>query len=113
MFNSNHQCVSNTTFHFANGRSFQDRYEIATARGRCNPWEILFKIQNKCKSETDGITSIKWDFYHSINGGPFYHLVSEENACTLEYKLFSHNEWIKLPEEGAAIAGYPVKNLYY
>src|SRR5262249_26378440 len=43
----------------------------------------------------------------------FYKIVDTQNVCELDYQFWRHNEWIRLPEEGAEIAGYPRPNHLY
>lgn len=113
MFDSNHQCASLRVTHYKDGTTDSHLKENASSRSRCDPYYRLFKIWQRCKMERDKIERVSWEFIHSINGKPFYKIVEVENACELAYKPFSHNEWIKTPEDGAVKIGYPVKNLYY
>ena len=112
MFDSNHQCVSAEKLIYHDGQSRIVNKELASSRSRCDPYYRLFKLWQICKKDKS-LARIEWEFMHSINGGPFYLIVKEPNACELEYDAFRHNEWIKTPEKGAIKLGYPVQNLYY
>ena len=113
MFEANHQCISNITFHQKSGTSTTELDESINARNRCDPYDYWFFINQVCKRESEDLERVTWTFDHSINGGPFYRIVETDDACGLEYHPWSHDKWIRTPEEGADIIGYPVKNLYY
>ncbi len=104
MFESNHQCRITLKV----GEADEVVRSRANARRRCNPYKEWFKAKQKyCTSDQD--VSLKID--HSVDGGPFYRVVEESDICDLEYKIFSHNEWIKFPPE-AKVVGRPVQNYY-
>ncbi|MEX0652456.1 MAG: hypothetical protein WD509_03035 [Candidatus Paceibacterota bacterium] len=111
MFEANHQCISDVAIYNKDGSVATSTSESILARNRCNPYDRWFQMNQLCQRAED-VEKIAWTFDHSINGDPFYRIVDEENVCNLEYKAFSHNEWIKTPEEGAEVIGYPVKNIY-
>lgn len=111
MFEANHQCVSTEVVYWDNGSSEEFVRESSNARYRCDPYEYWFRIHTACGRD-QGIARISWTFDHSINGGPFYRLVNEGDACGLEYRSLQANDWIRTPAEGAPIIGYPVKNEY-
>lgn len=113
MFEANHQCISNVNIYKKDGTIENETKEYFSARYRCNPYRRWFYVMQQCKREKESIDHIEWQFDHSINGGPFYRIVDENDVCSLEYKPFTHNPWIKLPEKEAPIIGYPVKNYYY
>jgi hypothetical protein len=108
MFEANHQCqmsISN------NDGSIQMQRNGISARFRCDPWPFLYTAQQRyCKISNP--PKINFRLNHSINGGPFYEIVNEEDLCALTYKPFSHNDWIKMPPEAKPV-GRPLKNLYY
>lgn len=110
MFEANHQCVSKTVFTYVDGRTENKKSESPVARNRCNPYSFWFNLHQVCQRDPS-IQSIRWTFDHSVNGRPFYRIVDTENACTLRYKAFSHNDWIHGPKE-AVIVGRPVKNIF-
>jgi len=112
MFEANHQCITQSTIYEKNGESRQLYRESFSARERCDPYRSWFRIQQLCKRDSN-IATITWQFDHSINGGAFHRIVDTNNACALDYKPFTHNEWIKLPKNNPEIIGYPVKNVYY
>jgi hypothetical protein len=75
---------------------------------RCDPYRFVTIAQNNfCKGNEGAVYGI--EFLHSLNGGPFYKIVDEDNLCTLKYKAFSHNEWIKTRETAPALYR-PAKN---
>jgi hypothetical protein len=113
MFEANHQCVSNIVMFFKNAEPTAMKSESDSAHQRCDPYRELFSIHEMCARAGDDLERIRWRFDHSINGGPFYRIVDEEDACVLSYDPFRHNAWIKLPEDNPRIVGYPVKNYYY
>jgi hypothetical protein len=114
MFEANHQCVSSAHV-FRNDGSFKEiRKGAALARSRCNPYQYLFELQRLCKETGQNIAKIGWQFDHSINGGPFYRIVDEDDACSLTYNMFIHNDWIYVPKnENDRAIGIPVKNYFY
>lgn len=140
MFDANHQCVATIQFRYSPNvtkvasssevprgtpcgsyecttasRTFKDgdqwvreiRRESAVAWRRCDPYEKWKAYENFCASAE----SVSMQLDHSINGGPFYRIIDEKDICSLEYKLFGPNEWIKAPPEAPAV-GIPVKNVY-
>ena len=115
MFESNHQCINNIKIVTENGHvKEQKRIERASARVRCNPYRYWFMIKNKYCPKLQALYpeyKIHWTLDHSINGGPFYRIVDDNDACSLEYRPFSKNPWIKT-EQSAEIIGYPVENIY-
>lgn len=111
MFEANHQCVSEAWITRENGETQYVKDEVTLARNRCNPYRYWFWINQVCQRDKS-VTDVYWRFDHSINGGPFYRMVDERDACSLQYEPFTHNEWIKTLEEGAKEVGLPVKNIY-
>ncbi len=112
MFEANHQCYSyqNTTRYSTN--EIEENYDFSyDARVRCDPYSFWFKANQQCSKDAD-IKSISLKFYHSINGGPYYLIVNENNLCKLEYKFASRNKWIISPDNTTTKGGYPVKNYY-
>jgi hypothetical protein len=83
--------------------------ESASAWNRCDPYGIWTRARAGCSNPS--VTRIAMQMDHSINGGPFYRIVDEQNICNITYQPFSHNAWIKVPPE-APIVGYPVQNFY-
>lgn len=112
MFESNHQCISEAYVHYESGVIEEGLDIQSSARYRCDPYDIWFRLKLMCENRPS-IQKITWTFDHSINGDPFLRIVDVEDACTLEYKPFRHNEWIKTHEDNPEIIGYPVKNYYY
>lgn len=87
-----------------------ERFESGVALYRCDPYEWWAKYSQLCEKDAR-VRRIAFTMDHSINGQPFYRIVDTDNLCELEYKPFSHNEWIKLPPEAPAV-GQPVENTY-
>jgi hypothetical protein len=112
MFEANHQCISNVVVYGKDGTVSSGTDESESARSRCNPYNRWFRLKQVCLRNPE-VSEISWTFDHSVNGGPFYRIVDEENVCNLEYHAFRHNEWIKTPVEGAPAVGRPVENVYY
>ncbi len=111
MFEANHQCVSKAKIYYTDGEVREKVKQRRLARHRCDPYKYWYQQRERCRVNNT-IDRIEWTFDHSINGGPFYRLIDESNACNLEYSAWKHNEWIKFPDE-AKIIGYPVKNYYH
>jgi hypothetical protein len=88
----------------------KERFETGASWNRCDPYEYFRRAKQRC-ALSPAVEKIGLVFDHSINGGPFYRIVNEENLCDLEYMPFSHNEWIKLPPEAPPV-GLPVKDAY-
>lgn len=112
MFEANHQCRSVVALVATDGTTNESTYDSASARNRCDPYAVWFRLQQLCTAGGEALARITWQMDHSINGGPFYRIVDTTNACDLEYKPFTHNQWIKDPELGAPIVGYPYQNYY-
>jgi hypothetical protein len=111
MFEANHQCVSEFTVYFTDGSTEEQRATSALARNRCDPYVYWFRLHNTCVRDPR-IAAIAWTFDHSVNGSPFYRIVDVPDVCTLSYRAFRHNEWIRLPPDETQIIGYPRKNYY-
>jgi hypothetical protein len=84
----------------------------ASARSRCNPYTYWFTLKQYCEKK-ENVDRIAWTFDHSINGDPFLRIVDEQNVCNLEYKPFSHNDWIKRHSDNPEIIGTPARNVFY
>lgn len=112
MFESNHQCISEYIILNKDGTNNTINRVSNTARHRCNPYIYWFKLKQRCE-QNEEIQAISWKFDHSINGRPFLRIVDEKNICELEYKPFSHNNWIKAEFDNPEVIGWPVKNYYY
>lgn len=107
MFEANHQC--SVRMYDENGNRVFAR-DSANARHRCDPYRYWFPMKKKlCTAANKQKYSFKMT--HSINGGPFYLIVDEPDICALEYKPFSHNDWIKTEKEAKPTAR-PRQNFY-
>lgn len=107
MFEANHQCrvtLANET------GSVLDERDSVVARYRCDPWHYLTRAQQRyCSGE--GKPTVKFSMIHSVNGGPFYKIIDEPDLCSLHYKAFGRNSWIK-DENAAPMVGRPLENFY-
>jgi hypothetical protein len=112
MFESNHQCISTTRIHFADGTTLDNRMESNSARQRCESYRYWFRIKAACERSGESVERVSWTFDHSINGNPFLRIVDVEDACSLTFAPFRHNEWIKTHEDNPAVIGYPVESIY-
>lgn len=112
MFESNHQCISEVAIQYKNGRTDHRVVTKNSARYRCAPYSVWFHYNQVCERSPE-IESIAWTLDHSINGDPFLRIVDTENVCSLEYKAFSHNQWIKTHADNPEIIGLPAMNSYY
>ena len=111
LFDANHQCKSHMLVQYRSGGIKEVEKEYPYAFNRCDPYRNLFWARQECERDPD-IATIAWTFDHSADGGPYYRIVDEKNACALPYSLFSHNAWIRLPKDSPSIVGYPVENTY-
>lgn len=111
MFESNHQCISEAVYHYAAGDTKTDIRIGNSARNRCDPYRFWFKYNEQCEHDPE-ISSISWQFDHSINGQDFLRIVDVDDVCSVDYKPFSHNEWIKTNADNPESIGKPVKNFY-
>jgi len=93
-----------------NYRIRSERYESGVSHSRCDPYNWLVQAKARCREIE--IEKISFRLDHSINGGPLYRIVDEDDACTLTYKPFGENSWISEPPE-APVVGYPNKNFHH
>lgn len=110
MFEANHQCIATYTINYTNGDSKTETRLNSDARSRCDPYQYVYGYKNRCS--IPGVKDIQFTFDHSINGNPFYRIVDAPNLCTLTYKPFTHNPWIKSGEDNPQMIGRPVKDFY-
>lgn len=106
MFEANHQCRYDIIDNETGERMFRRR--MANARNRCDPWRYLTRSQQRYCNQP-GDSTYSYHMIHSINGGPFYEIVRESDLCSLRYKAFGRNHWIK-DEKTAPKVGRPVEN---
>lgn len=111
MFEANHQCIIQNTIYFKDGSDKTIIKESVQSMDRCDPYYYYFFNKQQCERNPN-VKNIKMVMDHSINGGPFYRIVNETAICDLVYKPFTHNKWIRTPDEGAPIVGYPFTNFY-
>jgi hypothetical protein len=110
MFEANHQCISMANVFKDSGEVQPINRQNIIANNRCDPYRYWFELKNIC--EKDGVSHITWTFDHSINGNQFERIVETSDACTLSYKAFSHNTWIKLDGESTKLPITVFKNPY-
>jgi hypothetical protein len=111
MFEANHQCISTIVLrNTLSGEEFTQSSLSIRAQHRCNPGQYIQRIKKTC-AMNPGYT-IAWTFDHSINGGPFYRMIDESDACGLEYKTIRKNPWIKYNFDEMEVIGYPLQNYY-
>jgi hypothetical protein len=110
MFNANHQCESSQNFFYKDGSLKSELYTNTGSMSRCAPYPLFYILKKRCSEEN--LMSIRWKFYSSLNGGPFFEMVNTENLCDLTYREFSKNEWIKDDFNQLPAAGYPRKNSF-
>lgn len=111
--NSNYQCL-NTFDQFS--QSGEKTYSwktggIAGVGNSCYPQDVVQDLWQTCHN-LGPQDRIAWKSWQSRNGGPFYELINEANACTLQYKAFSHNDWIH-PSAKSPEVGYPKMSSFY
>jgi hypothetical protein len=106
MFDANHQCRVEVV---ADGRE----PFVLTSRSatfRCAPYESWARARQRYCKEGDQSMAVQYRHDASLNGGPFYRIVDTQNLCGLAYSFWGGNSWIKTPNEGAPIVGYPRPN---
>ncbi len=106
MYDGNHQCESHKKIYYKDGSTENLQAKNTTAMYSCDPYEEWFKIKRFCRLEK--VQKITWTYDHSLNGLPYRRIVDSEDACVLQYKPFSHNEWID--EDGEVLSKEVVKN---
>jgi hypothetical protein len=106
MFDANHQCV--VTAYQEDAMIYH--YASQSAHIRCDPYEHLFRVQQQfCRGPNPRPVRLVID--HSINGGPFYRIVSSRNACTLRFNPWGRNAWIA-DTDTAPMVGRALQNTY-
>lgn len=106
MYDGNHQCESHKKVYYKDGSTEEMNTKNITAMYSCDPYEEWFKINRFCRLQK--VEKISWTYDHSLNGLPYRRIVVSENACTLKYTPFSHNEWIH--EDGEQLTKEVIKN---
>ncbi|MSU73810.1 hypothetical protein EXS56_01590 [Candidatus Kaiserbacteria bacterium] len=106
---ANFECVTKSETYEENGGWVKEiRLESPVSWKRCDPYEKWALQKNKC---TGRVAHVSMQLDHSINGGPFYRIIDEQNICELQYHVFGQNTWIQAPPEAPAV-GTPLKNVY-
>lgn len=108
MFDANRQCISVEERYL--GESLIKRTEESTtnAMDRCSVYRRWAVLKNRCEKISEG-EKLKWSYYMSIDGNPFYELVSESDICNTNYNYLSSNTWINKDFRTKTL-GYPWKN---
>jgi len=106
MFEANHQCYGKFTD--GDGKKVSDFLSTA-ANERCDPYRHWFRAKHRFCKNPNSVYGFVMN--HSINGDPFREIVNVPNICTLTYRPFTHNEWIK-DETEAPMVGRPRQNGY-
>ena len=112
MFEANHQCDSKTILYYTDGSTDEIVMNSDSARMRCDPYNSFFIIKTLCERNKN-IARVAFTFDHSINGNPYLRIVDVPNVCELDYKPFTHNEWIKTSEDNPEVIRQAEKNFYY
>ncbi len=112
MFDSNHQCVSDAKYFYRDGTTSNHRTVSSRAMNRCGPYFWWYGMRRSCE-DNEQVKQISWTFDHSINGGPFYRIISLDDICETEYSLFGTNDWLNSKPEASSVVGYPKKNYPY
>tara|TARA_B100001105_G_C22399170_1_gene448435 strand:+ start:1937 stop:3388 length:1452 start_codon:yes stop_codon:yes gene_type:complete len=100
MFDANHQCAS-VIEEVGEDRKFKFVSQAANvyAQNRCTVWESLYDArQQYCVEPPPGAPKpqLAFTFLSSVNGSPFYEIVSRVNLCQVKYDYFGRNSWINL-----------------
>jgi len=111
MFEANHQCDSYATVYRKDGTSEDMESYSRSAHSRCDPYKSFFRLQTVCQRD-ETIDRIAWQFDHSINGKDFLRIVDIPNVCELDYKPFTHNDWIKTDKDNPEVIKPASKNYY-
>lgn len=105
MIGANYQCRVQWRAFDREGAVLQEKtWTSREAVRRCPPYNSWFPLKTKCARDPR-IARIELRHDISVDGGPFYRIVDTENACALSYNPMTRNDWIRTPEEGAAIVG--------
>jgi hypothetical protein len=71
---------------------------------------VFIDIKKLCRKNPQ-IKRVEWKHLVSINGMPPEEIINEPNACLLEYKLLSHNDWIKVDGEAKVMPNLRIKTI--
>ncbi|MGE0526924.1 MAG: hypothetical protein AB7P49_07675 [Bdellovibrionales bacterium] len=108
MMGANYQCISEETSIPKKGDPIHRSHVSTAAMRRCDPYPIWFRLKQACTHYV--LERLEWRLHVSVNGEPFYRTVDTRNVCAIAYSAFGANTWIRGPEEGAPIVGYPGPN---
>lgn len=105
------RCLTERSIYAEDGQYVtEERIESGSAWYRCDPYTLWSQNHRQCARDPN-IARIAVILDHSINGEPFYRIVDVPDMCSVGYKPFSHNEWIRTRAE-SPIVGYPMQNVY-
>ncbi len=110
MMDGNHQCRSETKIMHPNQTPSASVRNWNSGSFHCDIYSVMNYEKALCKKNTN--TQVYWNFDHSVNGSPFYRIISDKNICELEYSLWS-NAWVNTQLDNTHIAGFPRKNVRY
>lgn len=109
MFEANHQCDVSAY----QGTMQLIQVNTQNARSRCDIYEYWYRLNRKfCGEAARSDLPVSFTVNHSINGGPYYEIVNEPDLCSLTYRPFSRNEWIKDPEKATIVGNSKRYNFY-
>jgi hypothetical protein len=110
MIDGNHQCRIQIRYFDKQGKLIdEEKISLYEPRTRCSPTQFVQKIKRRCRRESFGRAEFILD--HSLNGGPFYRIVDQKNACDLPLSIWRDHEWIRDPSlEIVEVVGWPSKN---
>lgn len=110
MIDANFQCESLWTVYDKQEKIIDQSFRSSSnATQRCPPYAVWFRLKKRCERDSNA-SRISMIHDISVNGGPFYRVVDQDNVCNLSFKAFSRNRWIRTPQDGAKIVGYPRPN---
>jgi hypothetical protein len=106
LFEVNQQCYGEVR----RGEHIVRSFEQADARFGCDPYRFWFRAKASLCSAASQKYQIT--YRRSINGNPFKEIVNEGDLCSLTYRPFVRNAWIKRGDE-APMVGRPVQNYIF
>jgi hypothetical protein len=106
LFELNQQCSGEVRL----GEQIVRSFEQVDARFWCNPYRFWFRAKaSLCSAASQ---KYRITYRRSVNGNPFKEIVNEDDLCSLTYKPFVRNAWIKGEDEAPAV-GRPVQNYIF
>jgi hypothetical protein len=106
LFEINQQCYGEVRL----GEQIVRSFEQVDARFWCNPYRFWFRAKaSLCPAPSQ---KYRITYRRSVNGNPFKEIVNESDLCSLTYRPFGRNAWIKREDE-APMVGRPVQNYIF